>query len=436
MTRAGLGASRGESGRDALEKEHLELLLRASEILGSSLEVPAIVDSLMDQVIEVIGAERGFVLIRDEETGARRIQSARSMEPDTLDKEGFRISRGVVERVEREGVSILTSDALQDPRLRDQRSVSLYDLKSILCVPLCLQGRVLGVIYADHTMERGVFTPREKALLESIARMAAVALENAMLYEKLQRVHADSMERARRELAATHAQLVQSSKMAAVGQLAAGVAHEINTPLSAVQLNVSTVMEHVTDARDRRRLDIAAQAVSRCKSIIDTLLRFSRVSGGSLERVDVARVVRTTLELMDHDLGKTGVDVIEAVGEPVLARGREGEISQVLMNLLMNARDAVRAMPPDHPRRVEVRSRREGDRVIVEVADNGCGMDEGTRDRIFEPFFTTRPVGEGLGLGLSITYEILVRCGGEIAVASTPGQGTTFTVTLAAYPGS
>ena len=414
----------------SLEKEHFLLLLRACELLTSSLEMQLVLDSLMDQVIEVIGAERGFVMTRDDESAPWQFRSARAMEPSGIDADEFRISRGVVDRVARDGVSIFTSDAIADERLSDRESVALFHLKSILCVPLCVQGRILGVIYADHRMQTGVFTRREKVLLEFIARVAAIAVENAMLYAKLQRLHEASMEQARRELADTQAQLMHSSKLAAVGELAAGVAHEINNPLGAVALNISALRRAVCADVDRQRLDIVEKAVDRCRGIVDRLLRFSRAVPDCVEPVDVGEVIHDVIALVAHEFRKEDVQIDVSVAESLVVSGNAGELSQVIMNLLLNARDAVRLVSPDEVRHVAIDARRADRHVVVEIRDNGSGIDRAVAHRIFEPFFTTKEVGDGIGLGLAVSFQIVSRHGGTLDVVSEPGQGATFFLRL------
>ena len=433
-----------------LDRHHLALLLKATEILGSTLDLQVLLDALMDQVVECIGAERGFVMLADEPSAAAdepaswRIRNARAFAADLFESDGFRISRSVVQSVIAEGLPILTNDAHEDPRLRDQVSVSLYHLRSILCVPLATRRRVLGVIYADHTLVRAVFTPRHLTLLEAIARAAAMAVENARLYERLQRVHEESMAQARRELAQAQAQLVHSAKMAAVGRLAAGVAHEINTPLSAVSLNVSVVAEHISEARDRRRLDLAMLAADRCKGIVQKLLRFSHATTEPAKPVDVGLVITDALALVEHELLRDGIAVRRTGEDDLRVEGRDGDLMGVLLNLLMNACDALRTVPPERSRAIEVRARREPPAqtdastacdaphgwVCVEIADNGPGLSAEARDHLFEPFFTTHAVGDGLGLGLSISHQIVAEHRGSLSATSPPQGGATFTVRL------
>jgi C4-dicarboxylate-specific signal transduction histidine kinase len=410
------------------EREHLDLFVHASELLSSSPEIKDILDRLMEQVIEVIRARRGFIIMREDIEGEWQFITARDIDMGTIKADDFQISRSVVERVASEGRSIVTSDALHDSRLRGKTSVSLYDLKSIICVPLIIHGRTLGVIYADHQIETCVFGKREKTLLESIARQAAIAIENARLYEKMKRIHEESMEKARKELRDTQAQLFQSSKMAAVGQLAAGIAHEINNPLGAIELTASSMRRQTTDERFLKRIEVIENATNQCKKIVGSLLRFSHPARDVNEKMDVGRMLQNTLSLIEPQLEKENISVRHSLQESLIIRADEGELSQVVMNILMNSRDALKSRPEGQKREITVRSWSSEGSALIQIADNGEGIDEALLERIYEPFFTTKPVGQGVGLGLSISFQIVKKHNGEIGVASQKGRGTAFTL--------
>lgn len=413
--------------RGSLGKEHLELLLKVNSLLSSSLSIDEILELLMDQVVDVLKAERGFILLYDEERGDWDFKTARAIDQQTVHADSFGISRGVIDEVRQEGRAILTSDAQADSRFREQASVGLHCLRSILCAPILLGQQVKGVIYTDHRMETGLFSTAQKELLCAIADQAGRALENAMLYEKLQRVHQESMEKARKELAETHAQLVQTSKLAAVGQLAAGLAHEVNNPLGAIALNVGALSKKVDDAVGRKRLELVRLAVERCQGIIQRLLRFSQPHPMQRRTVKLHNMLKETLQLLEPSLTAQNIKLRLAL-DPVCIVGDADQLNQVFMNLILNARDALRGRAEP---RLEVRcaATSSGD-VKVTVTDNGCGMSEETRQRIFEPFFTTKDVGEGVGLGLSVSYRVLQEHRAGIHLTTHLDGGTSFEISF------
>lgn len=410
---------------ETLAREHLALLLKTSRLLSSSLETQEILDLLMDQAIQALGAERGFVLLRPSTEQDWQFRSARGLDDWAMEQEDFQISRGIVQRVAEVGQAITTSDAQQDERFRQQASIGLYNLRSICCVPILVEGRVLGVLYVDHRLATGAFDRHTQVILEALASQASVALENARLVDRIKEVHQRSLEQARQELAQSQAQLMQSSKLAAVGQLAAGVAHEINNPLGALSLNLSGLRNQLGDHPGTARLRICEVAVERCRTIVQRLLSFSRQEvADSSEAQPLKASVEQVLDLVEPDLSRAGVQLHRELKDELTSRFNPGELSQILLNLTLNARDALQARSSE--RRLWVRMLRQDGSGRIEVVDNGPGMTPEVQARIFEPFFTTKPVGQGVGLGLSVCYQLAERYGGQLLAESRIGQGSRF----------
>ncbi len=222
--------------------------------------------------------------------------------------------------------------------------------------------------------------------------------------------------------------LVQADKLSSIGLLAAGVAHEVNTPLAVISTYAQMLAKQVIgDEQKTRLLDKIAKQTFRASEIVNSLLNFSRTSGADFELLDLSRVIRETLSLLEHQLEKHGIEVAADLPEGLPAvRGNAGKLQQVFLNLLLNARDAMSDLPPGAPRRLTVRTRLEGAAVAVEVADSGPGIARDQLSRIFDPFFTTKGARKGTGLGLSVSYGIVEEHGGVIEADSVPGQGATF----------
>ncbi|MFC5300121.1 ATP-binding protein [Azospira restricta] len=272
----------------------------------------------------------------------------------------------------------------------------------------------------------------------------------------------DDPARLRARIGQLEGQLLQSEKLAAVGQLAAGVAHEINNPVGFVGSNLGALgtyigrlfeliaayeaMEQALPAVHPARQEVArlratlevdylrqdipdllresVDGLDRVKRIISDLKGFSRVDDGRHEAVDLHRGLESTLNVIWSEL-KYKAQVVREFGElpPVVCI--PGQINQVFMNLLVNAAQAIETTGT-----ITLRTGTAGDRVWVEISDTGKGIPADIRARIFEPFFTTKPVGKGTGLGLSISRDIVERHGGRLEVQSAPGEGTTFRITL------
>jgi histidine kinase len=245
------------------------------------------------------------------------------------------------------------------------------------------------------------------------------------------------------ELERERAKMVQMDKMAALGQMATGVAHELNQPLTAISFEIDYLELLARQADEAARpFQMATDAVrelaenlrgdvARCRRLIDHLRDFGRASGGEAVPVDLNGPIEDSLILVGARLREHGVDVqldLAEVLPPVAADANR--LEQVFLNLISNAEHALEAAsedaPPEWHKVLALATRRQGGQVVAEVRDNGCGIPTELQPHIFEPFFTTKPVGEGTGLGLSISYGIVTELGGEITFESAEGKGTTF----------
>jgi len=242
------------------------------------------------------------------------------------------------------------------------------------------------------------------------------------------------------QLKAAHQKLLQSDRLASLGELSASVAHEINNPIAGV-LNLSMLLQrmlkddgipHERIPEFRKYLTQVTNETTRVGRIVSDLLAFSRRSKPQRAPADVNKIVRMTLSLVQHKMKLSGVEVETKLAEnlpPVLCD--QSQMQQVVLNLLLNAAEATHAKSQ---RRVAVSTTADGGFVRLVVADNGEGIAPENLPKIFHPFFTTKPEGKGVGLGLAVSYGIIEAHGGDIEVASHVGEGATFTVSLPSQP--
>jgi len=238
------------------------------------------------------------------------------------------------------------------------------------------------------------------------------------------------------EQKALEAQLIQSEKMATVGTLVSGVAHELNNPLTSIAgLSEFLLEQPEGQVPDRDHLRVIAEEAQRAGSIVRSLLAFARKAPAQRERVSMAEVVERTLFLTGYELRLNGVTV-ETAYQPALPAvlGDSYQLQQVVLNLLTNAVQALSSLPAGLPRRVQVSVAADGDRVVVRVADTGLGIPADVLPYIFSPFFTTKPQGQGTGLGLFISFGIVEGHGGTLTAESRPGAGALFTLALPCAP--
>jgi signal transduction histidine kinase/ActR/RegA family two-component response regulator len=245
--------------------------------------------------------------------------------------------------------------------------------------------------------------------------------------------HSSELERKVRErtrrLEEAQSRLLQSEKLGAIGQLVAGVAHELNNPLTGVLGYAQLLMRRSHDPETRRALEKIDAEATRCKKIVQNLLTFARKQKTAKALIDVNQAVERALELRAYQLRLDNIEVITDLA-PDLPQTMADfhQLQQAFLNIIVNAHQAMEG--GQRRGRLILRSRREGERIVVEIEDNGPGIPAGLRERIFDPFFTTKEVGTGTGLGLSICYGIFQEHGGRIGVESEVGRGTRFILEL------
>ena len=224
-------------------------------------------------------------------------------------------------------------------------------------------------------------------------------------------------------------QLLQTEKITSLGLLAAGVAHEVNTPLAVIS-NYAQMLAKQFEAGDERSglVDKIVKQTFRAAEIVSSLLNFSRTGTGAFEHSDLNRTLKETMGLLKHQFDGHGIEVVAELDEDLpLVSADAGRLQQVFLNLLLNARDA---MPEGG--QITIRSRARGNHALVEISDTGIGIPRDNLGKIFDPFFTTKAVGQGTGLGLAVSYGIIKEHHGTIRAESQPGRGTTFILNLPA----
>jgi hypothetical protein len=222
--------------------------------------------------------------------------------------------------------------------------------------------------------------------------------------------------------------LVQADKLSSIGLLAAGVAHEVNTPLAVISTYAQMLAKQVAEDEQKSRiLEKIARQTFRASEIVNSLLNFSRTPTSELAELQLNRVIQETLSLLEHQLMKAGVEVrakLDPSLEPV--KGNPGKLQQVFLNLFLNARDAMEPRGVLEVTTKNITTQNGENGIVVEVTDTGRGIAPEHLSRIYDPFFTTKSAKKGTGLGLSVTYGIIQEHGGAIEAISRPGEGTCF----------
>ena len=453
----------------------LKTILKTSQVLASAIQLEQLLTTLLDILLANAGADKCALLLLQE--GSLMIQAmAQVGQPSTVlqalplaDCQDLPIS--LINTVNRTQQPSVIMDATVHPSLLADRYILCQQPKSLLCLPILHQGKLLGVLYLENKLTVSAFTHDRVELLHLLCAQAAISLENAALYQQSQE-HAQKLVQSLETLQQTQLQLVQSEKMSALGSLVAGVAHEINNPVGFIAGNITPAKDYVQDllglldlyqakfpqpdaeleaAIDEIDLDYVRTdlpkllesmtlGVDRIRQISTSLRTFSRADKDYKVPFNLHDGIDSSILILKHRLKanetRPEIAVIKTYGELPPVECFAGQLNQVFMNLLANAIDALEAAQQESNHatlpQITIHTAMNGDhQVIIRIADNGVGMSEAVRQQVFDHLFTTKPVGQGTGLGLAIARQIIVdKHQGTIAVNSTPGQGTEFVITL------
>ncbi|MDY7077491.1 MAG: response regulator [Chloroflexota bacterium] len=399
--------------------QELSALIEINRVVTSSLELDEVLEATIQGIREILHVEAGSLVLLDEETGGLVFRKTFSPERGWITGRTIQPGEGIVGYVVQSGDSKLVNNVERDPHfLADVDDETGFTSHTILCVPLKIRDRVIGAIEVINKLD-GVFTEQDLELLQAMAASVAVAVENANLYSELTDFAG--------ELERSQAQLVQAEKMAAIGRLAASVAHEINNPLQAIHNSLHlSLHERLEEDKRMQYLGMAQAEVQRLIEIVQRMLDFYRPSRGGVVPTDINSVVENVLALAHKRLQHGSVHAHTSLSAdlpliPVIS----DQITQVFLNIVINA---VEAMPSGGDLRLETMLSQDGEWALVCFYDTGPGMSSEQVSSLFEPFYTTK--SDGTGLGLAISYGIIERHGGEIEVSTRPGEGATFVVKL------
>jgi signal transduction histidine kinase len=232
------------------------------------------------------------------------------------------------------------------------------------------------------------------------------------------------------KLKASQEQLRQSEKLATLGQLSGGIAHEINNALSPIRLRSEEVLMTLEEggSAEQQDLQVILKGIEQCSTIVQKLRDFAAPSLGERSMIDLNHVVRETIALVRRQIEKRKISIRLELNDIPIILANPGELEQVFMNMLLNSKDAIEAKDNQRGGEILITTSETEGSVAVTITDDGAGMDQATIDRMFEPFFTTKEVGSGTGLGMSVSFSILQSHGAEISVNSNPGDGTSIIV--------
>jgi len=398
--------------------------------LMETLDIQEILRLVLEGVTKNIGFDRARLYLINEKKNLLECKMAVGIDEERikgitlpLDPEDSVVGRSIFEKQ-----PFIVPDASTDPRVNPILKEK-FNLHSLLVIPLMAKEKALGAIAADFVDPNKNIT---KEALESVmvfAQQAGLAIHNAFMYQELKTFSQQMEEKIQKttaDLRKTEAQLIRSEKLAALGQLAAGIAHEIRNPLTSINILIHSLTKNFpSEDSHREDLNVIEEEIDRINQILDRFLRFAKPAPPLLERTEVASIFEETLQLIRPRMEKQRVHVQKELQDlPMILMDRE-QIKQVALNLLLNA---VQAMPKGGTLMLRGQNSKDGQWITISIQDSGVGVPNEDMNKLFDPFFSTKE--GGIGLGLSIAHRIIDQHHGKIEVESDPGKGTLFTIWL------
>ncbi|NER03069.1 MAG: GAF domain-containing protein [Okeania sp. SIO3C4] len=470
----------------------LSSAIKASQALSGEIELEVLLSQLMKIVLENAGADKAALILNNAgnwEIVAQCIEETCQLCLISL-HHADHLPGSIVRNVQRTQKTITLNHGDRDTQFASDTYLIQQQPKSLFCTPILNQGQFIGILYLENNLSAGAFTQQRVEVLNLLCSQAAISIENARLYQQSQN-YAKKLEGTVQELQQTQQQLqksfeelkqaqlqlVQSEKMASIGQLTAGIAHEINNPLGFISGNFTLNNDYIQDIIELLRLyqaelsspsekilnkvedieldyliedlpkniDSIEQGIKRITEISTSMRVFSRADTVAKVPFNIHEGIDSTLLILKHRLKasvtRPEIEVVKNYGNLPEVNCYPGQLNQVFMNLIANAIDAleesnlgktfeeVEAAPNQIILTTEIDS--ENQQIIIRIRDNGMGMSESVKEKVFEHLFTTKGVGKGTGLGLSISRQIVEeKHGGKLTCNSSLGKGTEFVIAL------
>jgi predicted ATPase/signal transduction histidine kinase/tRNA A-37 threonylcarbamoyl transferase component Bud32 len=478
--------------------------LKASQAIAGEIQLEQLLSILMQVMLENAGAKKCVLLLpKNNQLAIAAIASFdQGKILSQIDVPGLPLEQSqdipltIINYVKRTLEPLVIDDITTQSRFSTDPYIVQHQPRSVLCTPILNQGEWIGLLYLENQLTVGVFTRDRLEVVQLLTTQAAISLENAQLYTDLSKTTAElkqanaqlaeyshnleekvtertaQLEQAFKNLQTAQAQLIQNEKMSSLGQLVAGIAHEINNPISFIYGNITPATEYIDDlmrmlqsyrqhypnptpqlqaeiadieldfiTKDLHKLLNSMQVgAERIRDIVMSLRNFSRLDEAEIKTVDIHEGIDSTLMILQNLLQpkaeRPEIFFIKEYGKLPAIECYAGQLNQVFLNIIMNAIEALEyfIIQSKISEKLQIFIRTEVcnlDTIKICIADNGIGISDSVKPQIFDPFFSTKPVGKGTGLGLSISYQIIVdKHKGQLECQSKPGEGSEFIITL------
>ncbi|MFC1808985.1 ATP-binding protein [Candidatus Omnitrophota bacterium] len=408
--------------------ERLNILYKVNNHIGTVEDLPSVLNVILELVLDITKADRGYIMLVDKETHEPLPHVVHKSTSPTAGKDEISISLSMLDQVITTGEAVLISDTSQNTELKEAESIVFHQIRSAMCVPIKHKDSLLGVLSVDSKGTTQQFSEEDLELLMAVCSEVALALANAQLY--------DDLKTAYEKLKSQQAHIIESEKIAALGQLAGGIVHEINNPLTSVISYSELIGQHLGAGKLSEEniqsyikyAGVINKEGHRCHKIAQDLLHLARKKKSETKPTNVNDVVDAALEIARYHMSKNAIQVnkefTDNLPEVMIDAN---QVQQVFLNMIINAKDSMLEKGGSLTITTKMI---DNEWVDACFTDTGHGIPEDTMKKIFQALFTTKGEGKGTGLGLSVSQDIIRNHNGTIKVESTVGIGTTFTIRL------
>ena len=401
-------------------------------VAGNDAEnIESLLSVSLKKTLNLFHAKRGSIFLLHDNGKKLNLQTSQGMKIKEENLIVKRMGHGIVGRVAQLKKPLLVKNISKDKRFKNYKSRRSYRTPSFICAPLMIKDKLIGVINISDKKSEIIFTDEELQLLDFLSNQIAINHQRTILNQKLKSIIKESQQlknqlgKHNEEAHYLKKQIIIHEKLASLGKLAGGIAHEFNNPLDGVIRYTNLCLEHIKDDDVvRGYLFEIKQGLKRMTNIVKSLLACARNSQPAIQKIDVNQSIDQTLNELQTYIVQKNITIKKDLAKsipPIIDFG----VDRILINLLRNAIDAI-----DKDGLIKIKTVLEAENLCIKIYDSGQGIPQEHLEKIFEPFFTTKKIEQGCGLGLTIVSEIVKHYNGKIEVKSSFRQGTTFTILL------